>query len=654
MESALIAQLELLLDTPPAESRGEAYVCVGPPDETVRTRIFRELPHGTLLIYIHQGKCAQAQDIHLISLETVPGIHEQLALILNTLKIEQVRFARVGNDELPETFSPEKLQAYIRELVGGIYHERLSRLVNLRCALRNLDALGKRAVTSAHAPDNSTAIVCGSGPSLEKQLPALREIQDNAYIIAIGKLAPRLLEEGICPDAVVFADYSGYGLDWKKLFSHNPLLIAFPCSAPDVVAAAEKIFFVQSPSPFFNRALQEWNVELPRLHFSGTGTITGIDFAAEAGFSRIALVGNDLCMDGSASHISGYDHEERFVHQSFTVPGADGDTVTTTRELDRLRQRLENYLANKQLTVYNCGLRGAAINGSIRMSLDTLMADTASAKPLVQLDGTLRFTPRWSIHFERCAHEHAEHLLRRSIVPSVIPYPQYREKWVNDLSGQLRADFKLDFDNSIAKVPPSDDLAFSAFSNFTRNFVRASNPKLAEWLRNPPPLPDGQEVYTCFTEYAAITVEHNYIRTPLSGDYLDMTGQAREEIGDFCREQLFNPAQQLMVFIEPGSWQHVTAFAETWPNAKTVCVILYPEIFARLGSLCLFLHRIPRDTIVIAADDRFPDWKRLLHSALRNARRQGLQPLFHINPHGAKLPRIENLCAWLDSQHPGA
>ena len=74
---------------------------------------------------------------------------------------------------------------------------------------------------------------------------------------------------------------------------------------------------------------------------------------------------------------------------------------------------------------------------------------------------------------------------------------------------------------------------------------------------------------------------------------------------------------------------------------EVVALLLWPRLFHRLAAHCMFFHRIPYQTTVIAVDDQFKSWKRLYHKTVRDMKRSGKTPLFFMNPYTKQLPEFQ-------------
>jgi len=101
---------------------------------------------------------------------------------------------RLGNDLAMYLQARSFLAGPAIDAQKAAYHNFYTNAARMDQAIWGKELLGKF--------EGTPAIVCGAGPSLEKQLPLLRELQDRALIIAAGSAAPILSQAGIEPHLI--------------------------------------------------------------------------------------------------------------------------------------------------------------------------------------------------------------------------------------------------------------------------------------------------------------------------------------------------------------------------------------------------------------------------------------------------------------------
>ena len=181
---------------------------------------------------------------------------------------------------------------------------------------------------SIKMPDinGKTAIVLAAGPSLEKNLDFIKKNRKEYFVIASDTALGPALKNKIIPDAAVSIDGQAISHSHfmnKKALQSIPLFIfdlnANPSAVRIVAESRAKILFSSSFHPltlYAERAGQKvlrkkQNFEKNTSSFlklesgSGTVTISALDFAFKAGFSKIIVLGADFAYSGGKSYASG-------------------------------------------------------------------------------------------------------------------------------------------------------------------------------------------------------------------------------------------------------------------------------------------------------------------------------------------------------------
>jgi len=152
------------------------------------------------------------------------------------------------------------------------------------------------------------AVVCAAGPSLDKQLPLLREYQDRVLVVAIGQVVGSLRRAGIRPHVVHLVesqdvrhhllDEDGRGTEDLNLFlldSAFPGLFELPVRSR---------FHV----PIEANTMATWLGRLAGdgrgIHSGGTVAQTAVFLARALGADPVLLIGQDLAYTGKRAYAS--------------------------------------------------------------------------------------------------------------------------------------------------------------------------------------------------------------------------------------------------------------------------------------------------------------------------------------------------------------
>ncbi len=160
------------------------------------------------------------------------------------------------------------------------------------------------------------AIVIAAGPSLDEQLPVIRERQEELIIIVVDTSLKAVLNNGISPDFVVLMDgqYLNY-LHIAGAFSSinpsmkAPILITEATVYPQVFREGFSSFYLASSFFPLGRYIEDFIEMKGHLVAGGSVATTAWDFARYIGASPIIMAGLDLAFTQKKTHAS-YCHFE--------------------------------------------------------------------------------------------------------------------------------------------------------------------------------------------------------------------------------------------------------------------------------------------------------------------------------------------------------
>jgi hypothetical protein len=288
-------------------------------------------------------------------------------------------------------------------------------------ALANLPLLG--ASPSIDCLKGSFAgkpcVLVSPGPSLAKNIDALRAVADRVLIIAGNRAVAPLRRAGIVPDIAVVAD--AIDLSYQLgggLLDDVPALLLDVITHPAVTA-------IPVERRFFFSAIQELCQSTFRglgqngaLGSGGSVATVALTVALHLGCDPIAMIGQDLALSGEQYYIDsapdgdtriklessgvgtfensspelrramndagGTKLGERSVQQCVKVPGYAGGEVFTSLQFDTYRRWLGSAAKQHQheVRIYNCTEGGARIDNMQQLPL----AELAARLPTQTLD----------------------------------------------------------------------------------------------------------------------------------------------------------------------------------------------------------------------------------------------------------------------------
>jgi hypothetical protein len=155
--------------------------------------------------------------------------------------------------------------------------------------------------------EGKVAVVCAAGPSLDKQLPILREHRDRVLLIAIGQTLKALRGAGITPDLVHILESQDVAHQLTESGATEELCVALsPDCHPSVYDVPTRACFTATvnSSPFAHWIAAVTGDKSIRI---GGGTVAqgAVGLASMLGVKSIVLIGQDLAFTDGRAYAKG-------------------------------------------------------------------------------------------------------------------------------------------------------------------------------------------------------------------------------------------------------------------------------------------------------------------------------------------------------------
>ena len=253
------------------------------------------------------------------------------------------------------------------------------------------------------AKNSEVAVIVATGPSLSKQLPLLKDIQEHVTIFSADSSFPILYNAGIKPDVVLSLERVAAT---AKFFAevpqdgHKDVIFAITSIAhPDIFKEIKDGTLHVSQRPFgYTRFF-----ELHEYGYAGIGMSVAnlaYEYTFHSKFKTIILIGQDLAYapDGrshSDGHIYGInDKDEK--HGTIEVPAYGGEgSVKTNRIWLLFKNAFETDIYNTKkegIETINATEGGAHIDGALEMPFTEVIekyVDKTFIKEQIKLEGPI-------------------------------------------------------------------------------------------------------------------------------------------------------------------------------------------------------------------------------------------------------------------------
>ena len=172
----------------------------------------------------------------------------------------------------------------------------------VKAQLRNISLNSQPIAKLRNQLKGKKAIVLGGGPSIDTCLDWIKENKEHFYIFSVGRIAARLLKEGIIPDFFVSVDPHDVSYDNSKqmlLFADQSILLNSYHVSPKLLNkwSGENVYFD-------NRL--PWIKEKQNSHSPGPTVVhSALQQAVFLGCDEVYMAGVDMCFLKGQTHESG-------------------------------------------------------------------------------------------------------------------------------------------------------------------------------------------------------------------------------------------------------------------------------------------------------------------------------------------------------------
>lgn len=230
---------------------------------------------------------------------------------------------------------------------------------NLRyfCNSRSLKAF------TAQYPKDLPFLIVSAGPSLVNSLEELKKIRDYVFLMAMDSAAKYLLKEGIRPDGIFVIDMGKPVSLFTEEMRDIPFFVHTDVNYEVLEHVKPKdIYFVTTNIVYYEKLALEKGDSVSCLDTGGSVATAAFSFAVSLGVETIVLMGQDLSVSGSQTHISDL-HCDLEIYT--TIKGNEAEALSTFFDFYIYLRWFESQIAqHPDIRVINATKGGAYIKGA--------------------------------------------------------------------------------------------------------------------------------------------------------------------------------------------------------------------------------------------------------------------------------------------------
>lgn len=231
--------------------------------------------------------------------------------------------------------------------------------------------------------EGKSAIVVSAGPSLEKNVHELKEVQDNFIIITGARSLGTLIKNNIIPDFICMVDPGDINCKFiEKYLDYKIPLVFFENTSYKAMNLykGSKVLFSGNP---VTSIILEQNID--SLLAGGSVAHTCTSFAAYIGCNPITFIGQDFAYTGEKLHSdsSVFEKNNKVNNKMNTIQVKDvfGNLVRTDRKLNTYRINMEEIIKSySDKTFINSTEGGANMERTIVQPLSKTIQEYGKEK----------------------------------------------------------------------------------------------------------------------------------------------------------------------------------------------------------------------------------------------------------------------------------
>ena len=250
-----------------------------------------------------------------------------------------------------------------------------------------IESIPLKNIINQRTKKTKTAIIVSTGPSLNKQLELLKQVQNHATIISVDSSYPILKAHGIKPDYVTSIEREE---DTSEFFNSEPsefdkdiIFLIATLTHPITVKylKGRNAAYILRPLPY---ELGFGDDDFGYIASGQSAAHLSFEMAMALEHERIIFIGQDLAYgEGRSSHAKGHvlsGNYDKSQASKYTIAYGGEGMAETMEVWNHFREFFEHIIAvvqrkNQNLLIYNCTEGGARIAGTIEKPFKAVLEE---------------------------------------------------------------------------------------------------------------------------------------------------------------------------------------------------------------------------------------------------------------------------------------
>lgn len=278
-------------------------------------------------------------------------------------------------------------------------------LYNLPYMIKNSSVTELKSYMRQQHLEEIPAIIVSAGPSLDKNIKELKKAEGKAFIIGVDSALKALVREKINFQIAVSVDpRKNPDVFADERVNEYPYLVS-GYSIPLIAEKNRNRLFYEGGygfEGFEEMIIYHTGKRMEDVRTGGSVATDAFSLAVDLGFHKIIMVGQDLAFTGGKGHVSGFEKSEEadreHVANSMTVEveAYGGGKIVTDIQMESYKRWFELRIQELKdsITVYNATEGGAHIDGTIEMTLQSVLKECCKESQVYDFDKILQEVPQ--------------------------------------------------------------------------------------------------------------------------------------------------------------------------------------------------------------------------------------------------------------------
>lgn len=193
------------------------------------------------------------------------------------------------------------------------------------------------------------AVLVSAGPSLDKNIDQLREIQDNVFIMAVDTALNTVLTHGIIPDMTITVDgHKPLTLFENERINDIPMAVSIGSNEKVIRQSRAKRFYEIREDEYLGILYDKIEKAVQGLPTGGSVANNALSLLVLMGFETVIFMGQDLAYPGGLQHaFDAYHIEQKLVDgvNYYEIEDVYGEKVVTEENMELYLKWFESYIA---------------------------------------------------------------------------------------------------------------------------------------------------------------------------------------------------------------------------------------------------------------------------------------------------------------------